>query len=181
LDESKVGIACLYCDYNDQKEQTSVNMIGSLVKQLVRARPNVPDEIYQTFLKSKKARKGLELAEACKMLALCLQFFSRAYICIDALDECDHEHRREFLRSLNQVLQDSTSTHLFLTGRPHIESDVNDCLAIKYPDPVQIKPTEEDIKKYIAHRINDGLNPGTMDKSLRQEIETTITAMSKGM
>jgi NACHT domain len=177
----KVAIVCLYCDYRDQEEQTSINMMGSLVKQLVMVLPKIPDEIDHTFKKSKKREKRLELEDASEMLMSVLQSFDRVYICVDALDECEREHRRSFLGSLNLLLHARNLTRicLFLTGRPHIESDVNN----EFPqaDSVRIEADKNDIMKYLSYKIDKDPDPKIMNEDLRREILNTITNGSGGM
>jgi len=53
----------------------------------------------------------------------------RTFICIDALDECVPEHRAKVLDSLNQILQRSPDTRIFVTGRPHIRPEIGRRLA----------------------------------------------------
>jgi hypothetical protein len=181
----RVGIVYLYCDYSDQEIHNPANMMGSLVKQLVMALSKIPDKILQTFHQSKQRKIKLELADASEMLMLALQCFDQAYICVDALDECERDHRRSFLRSLGQLLQTQNSAwirlRLFLTGRPHVESDVNGCLGIRLPDPVWIEAKKEDITRYISYKIGDGPDPKAMNENLNREIINTITDGSRGM
>jgi NACHT domain len=179
----RVAIVCLYCDYRDQENQNATNMMGSLVKQLVMGLPEIPAKIREEFEQSMKNEKRLELEGARKMLMLALQFFDRAYICVDALDECEREHRRSLLDHLGQLLQtrNSARTCLFLTGRPQIESDVNECLAIKSPDPVLVEANKNDIMIYLSYKISKDPDPKAMNEDLREEIVTTIANGSGGM
>jgi NACHT domain len=180
----RVAIICLYCDYRDQENQNATNMMGSLVKQLVMGLPEIPDKIREAFKRSMEKEKRLELEGASEMLLLALQSFDRAYICVDALDECEREHRRSLLKSLGQLLQTQNPARacLFLTGRPQIiESDVNECLAIKSPDPVLVEASKNDIVKYLSYRINKDHDPKAMNEDLREEIVTTIANGSGGM
>jgi NACHT domain len=179
----KVGIVCLYCDYRDQKMQDAANMIGSLVKQLVMLLPKIPGEIFRKFRESKKQEKRLELGNAGEMLILALQSFDKVYICVDALDECERDHRRNFLEHLSQLLQSrsSTRTCLFLTGRPQIENDVNECLGIEFPDSVRVEANKNDIMKYLSYEISKDPDRKAMNEKLREEILNTIADGSEGM
>jgi hypothetical protein len=111
-------IVCLYCDYRDREKQNPANMIGSLVKQLVMVMPKIPIKIHRAYQQSRQQEKRLELENASEMLMLALRSFDRVYICVDALDECEREHRQCFLERLNLLLQNQNSTRicLFLTG-----------------------------------------------------------------
>jgi hypothetical protein len=175
-----VGVACFYCDYRDEKEQTPTNIIGGILKQFVAALPETPEEITKAFQeKKKKEHKRLELADACQLLKVALQQFPRTYICIDALDESEDSHRKEFLQSLGKVM--TNSTRLFLTGRPHVQCDVERVLSARSPTAVQLVANQHDIMKYVAHHIKEDGDQDIMNDQLKEEIVTTIAAASQGM
>jgi hypothetical protein len=176
-------IVCLYCDYRDREKQNPTNMIGSLVKQLVMVMPKIPDEIQQAFQQSRRQERRLELRDASEMLTLALRSFDRAYICVDALDECEREHRRCFLEYLSQPLQNQNSSRicLFFTGRPQVGSDVNECLDIVFPDPVWVEANKDDIMKYLLYKISKDHDRKAMNENLRDDIVNTITNGSGGM
>ncbi|KAF8244829.1 ankyrin, partial [Wilcoxina mikolae CBS 423.85] len=179
VSQGRVGIAFLYCDYRDQKDQLSVNMIGCLLKQFIIGLLELPDAVAQIYRQQKRQRQKLELADAGKMLGLVLKSFNRAYICIDALDECEGSERREFLKQLKPILHGSC--RLFITGRPHIRDDVN--IEIKSAATIEIVASEEDIKNYIIHEIqtNKEYEPDAMDVKLEHEIVSAVVAASQGM
>lgn len=174
------GVACLYCDYRDQEDQTPANMISGILKQLILTPGQVvPKQITTAF----RRRSGqLDLGNACHFLGLVMRCLRRSYICIDALDECKDEHRGVLLQSLRGAIQRSGhKTRLFLTGRPHVESDVDRYLQVQSPAIIEIVASHQDIMKYIAHRIEEDNNPVFMDDGFKQEIITTIAMASQGM
>ncbi|RPA91207.1 hypothetical protein L873DRAFT_1658070, partial [Choiromyces venosus 120613-1] len=145
-----VGVACLYCDFHAQEEQVTTSMMGGILKQLLAALDEIPEEISNAFQKSKESigGRGLQLPDILKLLAKILASFRRTFICIDGLDEYAIDRRPELLCSLQQVLRDSPSTRLFLAGRPHLKEEVKKHLSESVPH-LAIKPHESDIKKYI--------------------------------
>jgi len=50
-------------------------------------------------------------------------------MCIDALDECAGVQRVKLLDSLNQILENSPGTRIFVTGRPNIQAEIEKCLS----------------------------------------------------
>jgi hypothetical protein len=154
-------------------------MLGSILKQLVAELPEIPIEIAKTFQENRRKSKMLELSVARGFLSLVVQLFDRAYICIDALDECEASNRRGFLLSLHQVSQ--RSMRLLVTGRPHIEAEVNKLLCLKSPRPLEIVANEHDIRRYVASKIEADLTEGAMNESLKEGIETSIAHHSQGM
>ena len=149
-------------------------MLGAILKQVVSSLEHIPKEVEAAFQKSKKQIDGRELesGEIHRLLVLSLLALQRSYICIDALDEFPREDRPELLRSLVQIIRESPSTRLFLTGRPHIRDEIK--RHFTKSAEMQIKPTEEDIKKYLTMRLSNDTQPEVMDQDLRNEILRTI-------
>lgn len=59
---NNVAVAWLYCDFLGATEEATVNVIGALVKQLVRVLGTVPTEIDRAFNKAK--RDGLRASSS---------------------------------------------------------------------------------------------------------------------
>jgi len=100
-------------------------MLGSLLRQLVTGQGEIPETITQDFRKEKMSigGRGLHVSGILKMFQT-IAAARRTFICVDALDECVPEHRMVILESLGQMLQGSPNTRLFMTGRPHVRSEV---------------------------------------------------------
>jgi len=152
-------------------------MIGVLLKHFIVAFPDIPKEITQPF--KYKGQSSLDRITACDLLRAVLESFQCVYICIDALDECSDDDRKVLLESLSEVMQNST--RLFFTSRLNIESDINKYLGVKSPVTIQLAANQQDIEKYINHRIDEDNRPDIMNDSLRNEIVTTISAASQQM
>jgi len=150
-------------------------MIGAILKQFVAALPEIPKEIHQDFLSSTEhlGGRGLCLPELIQMFQVVLPSFQRTYICIDALDEIHVAKRPELLSSLGQITQDSPKARLFITGRPHIREELKRHL-IGSVDCVVFQPSQRDIRKYLASRLQSDPEPGSMDEQLESEIMTKI-------
>ena len=149
-------------------------MLGAILKQVVTGLEHTPQEIEEAFQRSKKQLDGRELesVEILKLLISSLRSLQRSYICIDALDEFPREHRPELFKSLAQVTRESPGTRLFVIGRQHIREEVARYFTRRVE--IQVKPTEEDIKKYVSMRLSNDTQPEAMCQSLREEIVTTI-------
>ena len=179
-DEREAAVACLYCDFHARKEQSTAHMLGAILKQVIGGLEHIPEEIKAAFQKSKRQIDGRELesGEICELLVSSLRTLQRSYICVDALDEFSREHR-ELFKVLAQVIRESPSTRLFLTGRPHIRDEVERYFT--RCAEIQIKPTEEDIKRYLTMRLSNDTQPEAMDRDLREEILQTIPENICGM
>jgi len=165
-----VAVACFYFDFAAQKEQSSTSMLGALLKQVVSGLDEVPGEIAQAYKDQKRVigGRGPRLSDVARMLqTTCCQ--KRTFICIDALDECVTGHRAKLLGSLNQILQKSPGTRVFVTGRPHIQTEIGERLAGRVTS-VSITPRRDDIISYPHSRPGEDTTRGAMDRSLEADI-----------
>jgi len=173
--EHNTSVACFYVDFAARKEQSPTNILGSLLKQIVGGLEKIPDEINQTFQDYKKmiGGRGLRVPEIVGMLQT-VTSLRPTFICIDALDECVEKHRPEVFGSLRQILEQSSSTRIFLTGRQHIQGEIERYLGGRVAI-VSMKPNEEDIAGYIRMRLSKDTSLDAMESGLEDEIINGIT------
>lgn len=123
-------MAYLYCDYRDEENQSPLNIIGALLKQVI-AKLNesisFPTEIVSSLRERLKKRSQLSLEEVCNVFLQIVQESRKFYICIDALDECKEKHHGVLLQSLAKISKDCKQDcyRMFVTGRPHLNWDKN--------------------------------------------------------
>jgi len=166
----KVAVACFYFDFAAQKEQSPASMLGALLKQVVSGLEEIPEEIAQAYEEHKNVidGRGPQLADIVKMLQTATSK-KPTFICIDALDECAARYRVKLLHSLDEVLQRSPGTRVFVTGRPHIQAEVEKCLSGRVTT-IRITPKTHDIINYLRARLDEDTMPDAMDSSLKAEI-----------
>ena len=156
-------------------------MLGCLLKQLVLGLNDIPEEILEAYEECKKAIGG-QRPQVSNILNM-LQTSSsrrRAFICIDALDECATEHRATLLDSLGQLLEQSPGTRVFVTGRPHIVPEIGRRLAGRVTS-LSISPKRDDIVTYIRRRLAADTTPDAMDDTLEAEIVKKIPSDNSEM
>ena len=178
-----IAVLFLYCDYQARNDQSAVNMIGSLLRQIVLGGAGIPDEIQNAFDKSKKGGgKGLRLLEMRELFVKTIGSYKRVYICIDAMDELLPQHRPEFLRTLKQIIQEAPNTRLFLTGRPHIRGELDKHLT-RGAHTIQIVPDQGDIAEYLSRKIDDDddRDPDLMTENLKNDIMKTMLEKASEM
>lgn len=104
----------VYCDYQDAAKQTTLNVCGSLLNQaLTIISPSARAEIIQELQGQYQMGRSLQLEEMIELLSRTLQDFSKVYVCIDALDECMDECRKQLLFSFAGLLGDPTTANQF--------------------------------------------------------------------
>ena len=147
-------------------------MIGSLLKQITLGVVGNVGDIQNAFEKSRQGGgKGLRLPEMLDLFVETIGPFERVYICVDAMDELLPQHRSEFLRALQQTIQEASNTRLFVTGRPHIPGELDKSLT-RGAYGIHIVPDQGDITRYLSRNMDDddSRDPDLMTENLRNEI-----------
>ena len=160
-----------------------MNIIGSLLRQVVLGTVGAVGEIKDAFEKSRQGGgKGLRLPEMLGLFVKTIGSIERVYICVDAMDELVPQHRSEFLRALRQVIQEAPNTRLFLTGRPHIRVELDKHLT-KGAYIIHIVPDQGDIAKYLSRKMDDDDDgdPDLMTENLKNDIMRTMLEKASEM
>ena len=171
-------VACFYFDFAARNEQSPINMLGSLLRQLVSGEGEIPEGIADDFRKAKRSigGRGLQVSGILKMFQT-ITATRRTYICVDALDECVLEHRMVVLESLGQILQGSPNTRLFMTGRPQVRSEVERELG-GVASFILIRATEDGVLKFLREKLRKDTIPNMMGSTLEGDIMKSIPAIS---
>jgi len=165
----EIVVAMFYCDFRDEQQQTTTNIMGAILKQLV-VRGEVLENVQTAFQKAKKevGGRGLRLPDIVQMLKQAVSTLPPVFICIDALDECLPKYQLELLRSLKDIFEELPRTRLFVTGRPQIETEISRSFSTSVVVP--ISPKTHDIKKYLEKRLEMDTEPDAMSDALQADI-----------
>jgi len=120
VDGVDIAVTGLYCDFLHQNEQSTTNMLGAILKQLIN-RNDIPEYIREAFRKGREQFGGgcLGQPNLLKMLKRTIQTLTRVFICIDGLDECLPDHRLGLLESLRELSREPPGVRIFIAGRTH--------------------------------------------------------------
>ena len=179
-----VGVACLYADYKDQANQTLAPILGTFLRQLIATVWEfIPDEVIQKLHKIQREGGKVGDKDNLALLEILLQQHQlrRAFICIDAVDELEPMVRRQLLNALRELGTRCRNIRLFLTGRDHVESEVQKCFQVTKRYSVVISANEQDIKTFVGQQILDDPYPDAMDEFLEKDMTDTIIKKSQGM
>jgi len=72
--------------------------------------------------------------------------------------ECAVVNRVRIFGSLKQILEKSPGTRVFITGRSHIQAEIEKCLCGKVKS-VSLCPKKEDIIRYLHIRLGEDETP----------------------
>jgi hypothetical protein len=174
--DSKIGLAYMYSDYRDQKQQTTENILGAVLEQLLGPLPDIPKDVLKLYEEWAKQGRPLSLTAAKNFLRITCAQFSKVYVCLDALDELSD------LRGLLECLSGRPSSmQLFITGRPHVRETIQKYF--KEEQSICIEAHRSDIRRYIEREIGgpNDIEPDAMDEMLRMDILEKVVDSAKGM
>ena len=171
--EQDITVVGLYCDYLDRKEQTTSNILGAMLKQLMGG-GIIPDDIRKAFEDSKRHFGGVhpEVPELLTMLKTAIVQLRRVVICIDGLDESLAAHRTGLLGALQAIVRELSNVRLFLAGRPFIRPEVERYFSSV--DTILVSPAREDTQEFLRIKLDGDPEPDAMDESLRAAIMEII-------
>jgi hypothetical protein len=158
----------VYCDYRDKDKQDMCSIIGELAKQLLLQSSSVAEEVWSLFEK----HTTITTENAKQALTHMLRSFDGVYLCIDALDECQPQVRRELLSFL--VTLKGAGLRIFCTGRTHIMAEARTCLKTFGLETMEIYAHEADIRLHLEEMISRDPHKGAMDEQLQEQITTTL-------
>jgi hypothetical protein len=178
-DQNDIGIAYIYCNYKEEG-QTAVDLVGSIMQQLVQRHSHVSSEIRALYKTHYSKRTRPTFSECSTLLQMECRPFSKVFIVIDALDEClEADGTRHKLLSALQKLPPTVC--LLVTSRPHIR-EVTDIL--ENAAVLEVIASDHDIRAFLAGQMEEEGRLKRLvktDPTLRETIINTIVEKVKGM
>ncbi|KAI9783675.1 MAG: hypothetical protein M1839_003523 [Geoglossum umbratile] len=178
--QEDVAITYIYCNYKERESQTATSLIGSLLQQVIRRKSAIPDKIASLYLEHTKYQTRPTFAEYSSLLQSEVQCFSKTFVIIDALDECQESDGRTRIDLLTEIWRLQPTVHLLVTSR--------DISTIKREFEgaarVEIRANDGDVRKYLQRRIGMEYRLAfhlKADLSLQEAIINAITSKAKGM
>jgi hypothetical protein len=151
-DDNRVTITCIYLNYKEQNEQTVSNLVASLLKQMVQDQPTTSDKVEALYKHHRDRNTHPILSELTETLKLEIGMYSKVFIVVDALDECEClETRANLLRTLRSFRSAGT-VRLMVTSRDILS------IALEFQGiaRLDIRASDQDLEKYLEGRIAAG-------------------------
>lgn len=176
--DSSVGVAYLYCNFQRQQDQKPEDLLASLLKQLVQEKLSMPESTKSLYERHKDKRTSPSFDEISNALRSVIADYSQIFITIDALDECQvsYGRRRRFLSEIFN-LQAKTKANLFVTSRfiPEIMREFEGCVSL------EIHASDEDVRRYLDGHMSQLPSFVLRSLDLQEEIKTAIIKTVDGM
>ena len=179
FNQSEAAVLGIYCDYKEFNQQSTAKYLASLLQQLIIQRGSLPAHIKTMYETNSKKHIAPTFPELLDLLQREMLEFSRAYIVIDALDECTELNGiRDQL--LEGVLQLPESTSVLITSRyiPGIDIYLQDALRL------DVKAHEDDLQLFVRNRLakeKTWARRVRLDASLQIKTANSIVERAGGM
>ena len=188
FDNEHVSISYTYCDYKDRKKQTATNLLGSLVKQMVLQKEEMPAQVTKLHAECKGQ---LSLRDYASLLSSLSTDSKRSFILVDALDEHFANENDEDVLEMNFLDELLQLQHrgnglpgysIFLTSRenPVLQERLGGCVR------AEIYAADRDIQMYLRSRIYDHTkfrfaSKMREDSQLAEDIVESLSRKAQGM
>ena len=151
---SGFGVGHIYFEHQEQKQQTVLAVVTSLVRQLLSQIPmtKFPKDI-ETIYQGKKYQHASADDLTGMLLSMHKWFTGRVFVVCDALDETDQREREILLPLLHRL--SGSRIALFLTTRPH-PADVQ--ASFQNASIIELSPDIQDIRRYVEERLSANLS-----------------------
>ncbi|RYP50236.1 hypothetical protein DL769_010976 [Monosporascus sp. CRB-8-3] len=176
--DKDIGIAYIYCNFQRKDEQKARDLLASLLKQLAERLSSLPASVKSLYEYHQSRRTRPSLDEFSRTLQLVMTLYSRVFIIVDALDECQvtENCRANFLSEF--VGPDARcGASLFATSRfiPEVVDEFEGSLRL------EIVAHEEDVRTYLDHHMSPRRAFLRKNRPLQEDVKTKIVTAVKGM
>jgi hypothetical protein len=178
-----VAIAFFFCDYKDESTQLPVNILGALAAQLALQKDEaygVLARYYQELHGARHLSRNPTTSGLQKVLSNMLSLFDRAYLIVDALDECGN-HVSDVVAAIASWAENEERLSIALFSRD--ETAIRVRLEDDY-EKVEIAARADDVAEYVSAQIEERIRTGRLrihDDRLKGEILDRLTEGAAGM
>ncbi|KAI0544207.1 ankyrin repeat-containing domain protein [Xylaria curta] len=175
--DRSIGVCYVYLNFRQSDEQKLHHLMAGLLKQLAQTQAGLSESLKSLsdqYMSNKERPSVSELRQAlCSVVAE----FSRVFVVIDALDECQTDNcQQEFITELLNF-SSNFEANILATSRfiPAITSRFSSAVT------KEIRASDEDIAKYLDGNLSRLHGFISRDISLQQEIKESIVECVDGM
>ncbi|CAM1505018.1 Fc.00g106550.m01.CDS01 [Cosmosporella sp. VM-42] len=176
--DETVGIAYIYCVVDQQGEEWIVDLLSSLIKQLVPAKGIIKQSLQTLHSTYSSGRTSPSVEEVLTVLQDLIADYQRVFILVDALDECSNSNSCQIKLAAELCNFGKTpKTSVFVTSRfiPEITTFFEG-----WPK-LEIRAQEEDVNIYLEAQMSRLPKFVRHSEVLKDEVRSKITGVVDGM
>ena len=137
-----VAVACIFCNYQERSTQSLEELVTSVLKQIIQDWPSVSKSIKEFYKEFRGKQRHPRLTNLIDALRSEIRTYSKVFIVLDALDECQEDYQWGLITKLESI---SSKVYLMFTSRPL------DLIKQKFLGTCRVDINTEDgnVRKYI--------------------------------
>src|SRR5262249_8081760 len=142
--DKSVGIVYIYCSFRLKDKQKAEELLASVLKQLAQGQISLPESVKSLYDEHGDKRTRPSYVELSTTLQSVASLYSKIFIAVDALDECQTTDRTTFLSEIS-TLQAECRANVFATSRflPQVIEKFNGCPSL------EVRASEQDVQRYV--------------------------------
>jgi hypothetical protein len=199
FNEEKTCVIFAYYSYRYPERDNPTSLVSSFIKQLCSKLDHLPEKIEYFFRSTYNNAKIPAFEDMEPLLFDLLEAYSKVFIVIDALDECQAltqesrkpsllsgsrpKYRRKVLDFINNLTsKQSFCAKVLVTSRR--EEDIKDAFDRRSVIKVDVALVDADIKAFLYDEIERQVQEGYLklqDPSLKNHILDTLAIRAQGM
>ena len=176
--QDDVRLVYIYCGYKEPN-QSVINLIGSLLKQLVQCHDELSDDLVKLYEKHKSSQSRLSMDQYLGLLRTEIDSYSKVFVVVDALDELSEQSDTRG-RFITEILRLPSSVGVLATSR-HVAT-IKD--AFQGITSLEISASDDDVRNYVGKRIEATPQLASLlqdRQALRDAVSDAIVDKAKGM
>ena len=173
----RVGIAFIYCNYNESEKHTAENFMGVILQQICLQNAETADELISCYEAHRRSKTRPSFEELSKLLVRAAGHLPRLYLVIDAVDECPVDTRDLVLGVIRRLYP---AVSLVMTSR----NAAGQLSASSEEMFVEVIANDGDIQSYLQDRMDLSValrGHLERDSQLREQIVDSISIKARGM
>ncbi|KAF4632251.1 hypothetical protein G7Y89_g5882 [Cudoniella acicularis] len=174
-----VGVAVVFCSYEDRTQQTAVNLLASIVQQLIPTEGVMSQDLQRLHKRHQDLGTRPSIVDILSVLRAQIKVYKRTYIIIDGLDECYHDDGCGEI-FLEEVLKLLPGIRLLITSRPLLTLQFE----LESAARLEILAKESDIRAHLDTRLDKNRRIATFIRkypTLKSEIIDAVAGKAQGM
>lgn len=176
--DDSIGICYIYCSFRNTDKQNLDDLMAALLKQLLYSRSLPLGGVRDLYDLHRERHTRPSMDELRKTLHSLAMGYSRLFVVVDALDECQTSDgcQSRFISEL-LALQSTMGANILATSR--ISSEI----ATRFDGAVlkEIRAIDDDIGKYLDSNLSHLAGIVSRDPALQREIKQKIMRCADGM
>lgn len=177
--EKASAVAYFYFAYNEAELISVSQILSSLTAQIIRCLTH--PEAGPAMDLFRECDDGTLAATSDKMrdlIILLIEELQTVYICLDALDECSTENKKEMLSLVMILIENCSNVKILVSSRTG-DTNVREYLDCSPDITVTAGVLAQDIDLYVRHRIENG--PERLKRAASEHMVERLVNGAEGM